>query len=281
MKKRNNMKKIIYMLGLGVLLLAAGCSEQEIEMYSGTEGVYFYVPYDATATDHVVSSSRIEFTRILKDTVDMSVRVMITGRTKSYPRQVKIVSSDSTTAVEGLNYEPLADRYIVEAGASHVDVPLRFLNHENIKTEERRLVLQLLPTSDFVLGIPVWPPLTTSSLDRDTTDVTRHTIFLTGAITQPPGWSGSKHATTGVETAQWGVFSLKKYLLMCELCHITYVDFGRNGSSWQIMVRNIVAAYLKQKYDDRDPVLEDDGRLMWVSGVSWSSIPGVPWNGQY
>ncbi|MDR2131638.1 MAG: DUF4843 domain-containing protein [Odoribacteraceae bacterium] len=276
------MKRIVFMLLCAGIVGFAGCSEQEIEMYDGLEGVYFYHPNNAVSTYvQVDSTSRIEFGRGTVDTLDLSLHVMITGRTKSYPRKVKIsVIADSTTAVEGLNYEPLADHYVVEAGANDVNVPLRFFNHENIKTEVRRLDLQLLPTSDFAIGLPVWK----STLSSKPVDATRYTVFLNGAIPQPPRWSGGYSTSTGQELALFGVFSEKKFKLMCEVCNLVYDDFLDTftmPSVRQTMIYKVMAAYLQAKYNARDPVLEDDGRLMWVATVTWNSKPGVPWDGQY
>jgi hypothetical protein len=114
----------------------------------------------------------------------------------------------------------------------------------------------------------------------DTADVTRYTFVLSGKFTSPPGWSGSTNATTGVESGSLGVFSMKKYLLICEVCNVTYGDFTK-GTTWRGMIEYIMCTYLQAKYDARDPVLEEDGRLMWITGVTWTSIPGVPWNGEY
>jgi hypothetical protein len=47
------------------------------------------------------------------------------------------------------------------------------------------------------------------------------------------------------------------------------------------MIRDIVGRHLQALYDARTPILEDDGRLMWVNAVSWTSIVGEPWDGQY
>jgi len=38
-----------------------------------------------------------------------------------------------------------------------------------------------------------------------------------------------------------------------------------------------MSTYLIQCYNDKKPVLEEDGRLMWFSGCPWLSKVGVPW----
>lgn len=45
----------------------------------------------------------------------------------------------------------------------------------------------------------------------------------------------------------------------------------------QTVIQEHMANYLQELYDKGTPVLEDDGRLMWFMGVSWTSVVGVPW----
>jgi hypothetical protein len=276
------MKYLIYTLAVAGMLLSAGsCSEQEIELYDGEEGVYFYNhPHKSVRDELVTASDLIEFGRLTEDTVELTLHVMITGRTKSYPRAVKVViDADSTTAEVGLNYAPLADTYTVEAGATFVDIPLYLYDNENILQEEKRVDVRLLPTDDFIIGIPIWKA---SLADNNPVDLTRHTVYLTGFLPRPATWSGATNATTGVETSSLGLFGMKKFNLICEVCGVTYDDFLTFMPTNRItMIRVIMANYLTQMYEAHTPVLEDDGRLMWVSGVAWTSIPGVPWNGQY
>ncbi|MDR1273792.1 MAG: DUF4843 domain-containing protein [Odoribacteraceae bacterium] len=265
-------------------LFTVGCTEQEIEFYNGQEGVYFYSDaYTSVNLNYVPASRRVEFLRLQRDTVELSLTVMITGREKDYPRQIKIViDPDSTTAVAGINYEPLADFYTVAAGQSFVDVPLRFYNNANISDNEKRVEYHLLPTDDFVIGIPVWRA---NLSDPNPIDLTRHAIIVTGTVPSPPAWSGGKNATTGIENGTLGVFSMKKFELICELCHLTYddwLDANTMSSARLTMVQVVARTYLRQMYEARTPILEDDGRLMWISGVSlWTSIPGVPWDGTF
>jgi hypothetical protein len=279
------MKTIAYILMLAGIVLAAGsCEQEELKRYDGKEGVYFYMPSVVVGYvqyEYVDSIARVEFGRVQQDTLEKSLRVMITGRTKPYPRQFKVaVVAGKTTAVEGANYEPLPDYYTVEAGANFADVPVRLFRNDNIAAEERRLDLQLVPTEDFEIGISLWEPYINSPA---TVDLTRFSLLMTGFLAQPTVWQGSV-ATTGLEGGYWGAYSSKKLLLMCELFHLTYDDFMDTsiiGTNKRYMMGEALGIYLQRLYDARTPVLEDDGRLMWATGVSWSSVVGVAWDGAY
>ena len=43
------------------------------------------------------------------------------------------------------------------------------------------------------------------------------------------------------------------------------------------VIQEYMVKYLQDLYDKGTPVLEDDGRLMYFMGVSWTTIVGVPW----
>jgi hypothetical protein len=265
----------------------AGCNEQEIEMYSGEEGVYFYIGERVSVGDiYLDSITTIQFGRLQVSEVERVFRVMTTGRIKDYDRKVKIeVNADSSTAVAVLNYAPLEDFYIVEAGKQYVDIPIRFFDNENIAEEEKRLDIRLLPTEDFTIGIPTWYPVSgsTTSADSKPVDCTRHRILVSGFVPQPRGWSGSYNATTLVETGIMGAFSMEKLQVICDVCHMDYEYFDTriNSTPQRTAIAESVALYLIRKYRERDPVLERDGRLMWVQRVGWTSTIGVPWDGYF
>ena len=77
-----------------------------------------------------------------------------------------------------------------------------------------------------------------------------------------------------------GAFSRKKLELICERFNLTYNDFMSNEtmpSALQMLIYKSMSTYLIQCYNDKKPVLEEDGRLMWFSGCPWLSKVGVPW----
>jgi hypothetical protein len=281
--------KTIYWLLLAAGLLAS-CEEEKLKTFDGQEGVYFYFPNERSNTvTYVDSTSQVEFGRVERDrdTLVAFLHVRVTGAAKDYPRKYKIVViADSTTAIEGVNYEPLPDYFIMEAGACSAEAPIRCFRHDNINAGPRRLALQLVPTEDFIIGIPVWKISVTQT---DTVNAARHSIWISGTLAEPRYWyyGGRADATTGQETGNWGAWSLKKFQVICELFpYLLYDDFtGSNSYAVQTRRRIFIAVslgnYLQQQYDARTPILEEDGRLRWSGNVSWQSFVGVPWDGTF
>jgi hypothetical protein len=67
---------------------------------------------------------------------------------------------------------------------------------------------------------------------------------------------------------------------MCELMDLTYTDFASSETMPGILtglIANTCARYLIEQFDAGKPVLEDDGRLMFIGNVPWTSYLGVPY----
>ena len=98
-------------------------------------------------------------------------------------------------------------------------------------------------------------------------------------MTKPSQWSGQANES-GEEAGLFGEFSRKKLELMCSLCDVTYEDFCDANIMITLLkyeIRNTMARYLIHAMDEGHPILEDDGRLMWVGTCPWKSYPGVPY----
>ena len=158
------MKKILYMIALVWMAFCVASCEKEVKDYDGQEGVYFYVQYGAAHGDTTIwashSSTPVAFANVSGDYYDVKLRVMTTGRIKDYDRTFRVVvDKDSTTAVEGVNYEPFDEFQVVKAGVHYADVMVRLKRDVSIQTEERVLGLKLEPTDDFGIGINQWGKL--------------------------------------------------------------------------------------------------------------------------
>lgn len=260
------MKQIIFAVILWIgLCLIQGC-EKELEKYNGTEGVYF---------GSSIPASSAEFINIAGDTSAVKIRIMTTGRVKDYDRNFRLViDNDSTTAVAGREYTPPAESQLIKAGTCYTDVVIPVYRTEFLKKEELRFHLKLEPTSDFVIGIPIW-------FERSPEfDADRHIVRMSDFIVRPEIWNGYESSIDHSEKGYWGVFSEKKYRLICEKFNLVYKDFSskeKMPNAKQRVIREVMADYLQELYDANTPILEEDRRLMWFEGVSWTSVVGVPW----
>ncbi len=67
---------------------------------------------------------------------------------------------------------------------------------------------------------------------------------------------------------------------MCQIMHLTYADFSSTATMPTVLstlLASECAKYLIAQYNAGTPVLEDDGRLMFIGNVPWTSYVGVPW----
>ncbi len=282
------MKKVLYALTLALVIFCVTSCEKEVKDYDGREGVYFYVQYGAEWGDTTIwanqSYTPVEFMNVSGDHYDVKLRVMTTGNIKDYDRTFKVtVDKDSTTAVEGVDYEPFDEFQVVKAGYHYADFMIRLKRNEGIQTEERALVLKLEPTDDFEIGINWWgdvPGLWASDGGNDF-DASMHKITMNDFLVRPARWIPAiDYAPGEAEGGLWGAFTRRKYDLICEKFNLTYDDFESEETmpnAKRTMIKDYFVNYLQELYDKGEPVLEEDGRAMWFMGVSWTSIVGQPW----
>lgn len=272
-----------------LLVLAAifGCKKEE-RLYEGEEGVYFAIQFGPPWGNESVWANQqispVEFINIvgMEDTVQL--KVMTTGRVKDYDRYFGVeVVADTTTALEGINFEPLEKQYMIKAGEHYTYLPVVLKRADNIQSEAKELVLRIVPTKDFTIGIPVWKSLKgqwQSDVMKGDFKADYHKLVISDFVSKPSEWIGRDN--DGVEAGSWGVFTAKKFRLIAEEFGLVYQDFMSPTTMPGVKKENIreyMVRYLRTLYDKGTPVLEDDGRLMWFSGVPWTSRIGVPWKG--
>lgn len=278
------MKKIGYFLGCIFLITMSGC-EKSLMSYEGEEGVYFAVrwgTYRDTTEWAYQFYTPAEFIKTPEDEMTLKLRVMITGSVKDYDRIFGIaVEADSTTAVPGVNYDSIPMEGIIKKGELFTDVSVTVRRNENVQKEYKTLALKLISTKDFTLSIPVWRHLsgTDYSEERSVFDARRHQIRISDFLSRPPRWAGGVYAN-GLEYGLWGDYTEKKFRLICSELDLVYSEF-ENADIMPLPRQRVIAQYmakfLQDHYDRNDPILEEDGRLMWVTGVSWDSYVGKPW----
>lgn len=272
------------------------CQEAEVMSYEGEEGVYFAVQYGAEWGDTTLwpyyPMTPIKFIDTENEDSIHNIRVASTGGIKNYDRKVKmIVEQDSTTAIEGLNYEKLDEEYTIKAGTHFVDIAIKLIKNENIYSEAKRLSFKLLPTDDFTLSIPVWNSDAHGLWPNDANhlfDNTRHYLEITNFLVRPKVWSGMPMADAAVgtlEAGRFGQFTVKKFELMVEVMAsigkpISYADFSDAATMpnpFQDVIKTVMSDYLIEKLNAGTPVLEEDGRLMFFMACPWKSKIGVPY----
>lgn len=276
---------LVYILVLPILLIFSGC-QKEIMGYNGKEGVYFAVQH-GTKSLSIASwpfqpFSDVAFVSIGKSEVDFPVKVMITGPVKDYDRTFRLeVNPDSTTAIAGVHYAPLQQEWKVPAGKVTVDVKVRLKRSPDLETKAITLGLRLVETSDFKLSFPEWDaiPTLTGGVVVKEFDASLHTLRINDFMIQPTVWPGSIQPVNR-ESGLFGVFTRRKMQFLIDNLGLKYEDFASTETMPQaryILVASDAAEILKARFNANNPVLEDDGRLMFIGSVPWTSIIGVPY----
>ena len=259
---------------------------KEMMSYEGNTGVYFavkqgdsylsetYWPYSPFSTINFASFDTSEIT--------VSLKVMITGPTADHDRHFTLrVNPDSTTAELGVHYKEVPTSITVPAGATEAFVDVHLLKTADLQVEEKTLGLQLLPNEDFELSFPEFhalPELTAGDIVEEF-DASMHSLKINDFLVEPEVWLGSIQEGNR-ESGLFGAFTRKKMELITEVMGIEYVEFTKDETMplvRSMLIANEMAEYLINKYNEGDPVLEDDGRLMWIGAVPWTSYIGVPW----
>lgn len=278
------MKKIVtYILIFHLAAVFTSC-EKEIMGYKGKEGVYFAVQHGA---QHLTSwpyqpYSNVDFVTIGKDEIDFSIKVSITGPLKDYDRTFHVeVDPDSTTAEAGKHFVSVKRDWTIPAGAISTNIVVRLKRTPDLEIQPKTLGLRLVATTDFSLSFPEWdaiPNLTAGTIVPEF-DASLHSLRINDIMVRPAIWSGSVQPGNR-ESGLLGVFTRKKMEFLIQNLGLTYDDFSsaeKMPMARMLLISSDATAILVQRFKAKNPVLEDDGRLMWLGTVPWTTIIGVPY----
>lgn len=277
---------LIIIISVQLFIFFTGC-EKEIMDYEGKEGVYFSVRHNNNST--ILESmwpyqpySNVDFVRIAKDEVEFDVKVMITGPAKDYDRVFQVsVNPDSTTAIVGQHYEAVQEKWTIPAGAVSTTIKVRVNRTPDLEEKPVTLGLRLIATDDFALSFPEFdaiPEYTAGTIVPEF-DASQHTLRINDIMIQPAEWSGSLQPGNR-ESGLFGVFSRKKMEFLMEHLDLKYEDFANKEvmpMARMMLISSDATAVLVRLFNEKKPILENDGRLMWMGTVPWTSYVGVPW----
>lgn len=266
---------VLYMLTLQLVAVFMSC-EKEIMPYQGKEGVYFAVQHGddnwSETSWPYQPYSDVDFVRIGLEEVEIPVKVAITGPVKDYDRLFHVeVNPDSTTAILNEHYEAVQRDWVIPAGSISTMVTVRLKRTPDLEETPKTLGLRLIASQDFELSFPEWDAI--PSLDGGTVveefDASLHSLRMNDVMIEPLRWSGL-----------FGAFSRKKMEFMMEYMGLIYEDFASEESmpmARQMLVSSDGASILIRKFNEGNPILEEDGRLMMIGEVPWTSVVGVPY----
>lgn len=272
------MKKLAnYHFILIALLFTISCTQKETMDYEGKDGLYFDVQYGADHGNENVWAhqfySYIGFGTLDSATYTLPIRIKAVGQVADYDRhfQVEIVA-DSTTAEQGVEFEFDKDQ-VIKAGEMQTDLLCTLHRTERMQDSTFQIQFRLVGGEYFELPFSEIGDIPGRWTNSETTystniDPSIHNVFVDNFLAKPKGW--------GVETALLGKFSPTKYQLLMDITGVPHADFNdlnKMNAGLRIYVCRIVSAYLMEQYKKGREywVIDEDGTMMWVLGVTWGA----------
>ena len=277
------MKRIVYILFLIALLPFMGSCEKEIMDYEGQDALYFDVQWD---TNPLINTDTTKWIRQHYTLVNFAskggmeleayAKIAISGNVKDYDRAISFkVVADSTTALANEEYELLEEPYI-PAGQNHTYLKFKFKRTDRMVDETVKLQVQLLSNEHFTLPfvkvgyINGRFPNDAESLYSTYDHANVHNFFINNMLVKPAGWNN----------VQFGYYySNKKYELLLKLA---YENFGWVNTDFEDRnkmqagraeaIARVARIFLMEQYKmGREHwVLDEDGSMMYVAGVTWT-----------
>ena len=281
----NNKWKTGYCLCLWVMLGMFTSCEKSLMGYEGADDIYFAMIKNTATSYLYTTETNFNLMNYQGDEVDFALNVMCTGNPKDYDRPYRItVVADSTTAVAGTDFV-MPEGGVIKAGQVSDSLHIKMIKNDKLLESSVRLYLQVLPNEHFSTNLAQFG---NEGYSENEFDPRVFEITFTAQMPKPYWWE--YYSTTDTkENGNLGYFTAEKITLINELYGLTYADWlssseGGTGAMNSTRVKVIYkkfALYLIEQYKNRTPVLEKDGRLMWVTGCPWDSYVGQPWDGNY
>ena len=273
-------------LGLLVMLAFFTACEKSLMTYEGPESIYFSMQKNANPEEDIyLPDASINLMNQVGSEVEYGLNVVVTGEPKDYDRSYRVgVVADSTTAVVGVDYI-LPEGGVIKAGQVSDSLYVKLLKNDELQKKSVRLYVQVLPNEHFSTNFTQFGH---DGREYNVFDPRVYDLTFTSMMTKPYWWE-SYSTSNQVENGNLGYFTSKKISLINELYSLTYADWlktdeGGTGAMNLTRVKVIYkkfALYLIDQYKNHTPVLEEDGRLMWVIGCPWESVVGQAWDGTY
>lgn len=164
-----------------LVLALTACSESEVPLYSGTDGIYFN---NRTSGQMLTDSMAFTFIYYDFDSTDVEVKVQTYGRAKDYDRpfNLQVTSPD---AVLGEDYS-LCSKPVIPAGESAMNFIVRLYKRQVLNERSLRLDFSLSPNEHFGTNYLLAP--NTDEQSQGTDALHFHISFSNQYTVPPRGW---------------------------------------------------------------------------------------------
>lgn len=156
---------------------------------------------------------------------------------------------------------------MVEANRSYAYIPVLFYRQPEMKNDTVTLGLKLVANDHFSLTFKEFDKMegfTSGSVVFEQFDATMHKILVTDIMPKPSQWLDNT----------FGTFTPEKLNRMCLELGYTYDDFQdprKMNYVEQYTVARKFAEILNKAYENGEPILENNGQMMWVSGCVYAN----------
>lgn len=267
------MKIFLKVLTIASMCFAHASCEKEPLLYQGEEsnvsGIYFYAVATTdinrnplSYTDSLSYSFQNDASTVQIRVLNLNLRSLGNVANTDRPFIVKVVGG---SAVEGQDFEKLADQYMMPAGKSTVSVPVRLLRTPKLMERALTIDFQLVENEHFKLLLPNLVNIG----NKKNMDATRFRINFSEIINEPSyyNWFGGSY---------FGDWSVKKFKLINELMEWKTSDWvGAGGAGSPVALgrfafaANTMKLYLEKKVSEKDPIYEADGKTFMQLGPSY------------
>jgi len=270
------MKKLLYLL-MAMPLLFFSCNEDEIMTFETDDAcIYFQSGYQKRFylnIDEYYDSLRHTFSQDADGVTSyvMTARLRTLGKVRDYDRKVRVVvDKENSTAIEGTHFTCNLDTIVVHAGTAEVEVPITFLRHADLRTNEYKLMLKVEDNENFKVPFTQQKNTNIYYAAGDTIMANRFLFIVDEFYSEPVIWSFFNYAfPDGINPC--GAWSAKKQRLMSQLFNITEEDWDYRtgwalgkGVQMQSFIYYAIKlqVYLQEQADNGNPVKEEDGSFM-------------------
>lgn len=255
------MKKILILSIIFLSVLGfTSCEQEEIQTYQDTDNIYFsnavFAPNNISAPliDSTGFSFGFDNSGITQRIFKIPIRVQ--GKLSDIDRKVKLTIDPSSTAIQGTHFT-LPENIVMHAGQEVDTILVTVFRSPDMKKNAFTLVLNLEENEFFTTKMQT---KVVNVLTQKTMSFIRYKLTFDDKLTQPSGWY----------VPYLGVFTAKKFFLMCELMNLNPEMFTQKLGAPGLSVPDIsyyqtfMKRYLADQKSSGSIIYEEDGTEMII-----------------
>ncbi len=253
------MKKYIkkIMLICATVLSVIACKEDEIDLFSGSDVLYFKWSVDGFNNDSSkrLDSVYVSFASKTPDVVDSiyNIPVKILGNLTDFDREFKVQVLPTSTAVEGVDFI-MPTNVFIPAQSVTAMLPITLLRTETMQNEAVSIKVGLVPNEYFRTDYYG----TAEKIDsHELLKYNEIEVAVSDILNKPFWWDR-------IIKFYLGDYSRKKLMLFATVNNIPIPDWETSPPNIGTFFgqKNVFKAYLLEQKNNGTPVLEDDGTEM-------------------